>query len=121
MPRLLRIIHLILAQIQSATGQAILETSRKKNERTLCLCFQNIGGVPSKAGHIKDEFLRGGISKYDIDIMGVVETNLKWDHIPDEDRLYNRSRYWWESSHLITSHNTNSKERSKKQFGGVVM
>jgi hypothetical protein len=53
--------------------------------------------------------------------MGVVETNLKWDHIPDEDRLYNRSRYWWESSHLITSHNTNSKERSKKQFGGVVM
>jgi hypothetical protein len=40
------------------------------------LGFQNVGGVLTKAGQPKDNFLRAGINKYDFGIMGIVETNV---------------------------------------------
>jgi hypothetical protein len=92
-----------------------------KDGKTLRLGFQNVGGVPTKAGQPKDDFLRAGINKYDFDIMGIAESNVKWDFIPEADRLYNMTKNWWESSHLITSHNKTSSDRNKKQYGGVAM
>jgi hypothetical protein len=90
----------------------------RKEDNTLWLCFQNIGGIPSRTGQAKDDYLQTGINKYDIDIMGITETNVSWDNIPETDRLYNRTKHWWRNSHLITANNLHTKEQTKKQCGG---
>lgn len=63
----------------------------KKGNNILRIGFQNIGGLPTHAGMIKDEILRRGISKYDFDIFGLAETNVDWRALSEEDKLYFRT------------------------------
>jgi hypothetical protein len=67
----------------------------------------------------KDDIIRMGISKYDFDIFGLSELNIDWRNIPEEDSLYGRTRYWWDSSHIVAANNCTTTNREVHQYGGT--
>jgi hypothetical protein len=93
----------------------------KKEENMLRIGFQNIGGLPTQAGRLKDEILRHGISKYDFDIFGLAETNVDWRVPEEEDKLFLRSRFWWDSSSLVTAFNSMQPKQGAHQYGGTAL
>jgi hypothetical protein len=74
----------------------------KKHANILRIGFQNVGGVSSARNKLKDDILRCGIDKYDFDIFGIAEVNVNWSHVTEEDRLINRSKYWWDTNHWVS-------------------
>lgn len=51
----------------------------------------------------------------------MTETNLNWSRIPFQHRLSERTRGWWESTHIVTAHNVVEDDPDPTQFGGVAM
>jgi hypothetical protein len=51
----------------------------------------------------------------------MAETNLDWRMVKEEDRLYLRTKEWWESTHLRFSHNRTSPPLNVKQWGGTAL
>jgi hypothetical protein len=92
-----------------------------KGKHSLRIGFQNIGGLSNTKKSIKDDILRLGVGKFDFDIFGLSELNVNWSVIPEEDRLYSRAKFWWESPNITTAHNYNSLSREKQQFGGSAL
>jgi hypothetical protein len=78
----------------------------KKQKNILRIGFLNIGGLPFQQDSFKDQELRQGLTALDFDIFGIAEMNLDWRTVLEQDRLYSRTREWWESSHISISSNT---------------
>jgi hypothetical protein len=81
------------------------DTISKKNPDTLRLGFQNIGGITVSSNSQKDDILRFGINLYEFDTFGMAELNVDWCLLPENDRLYFRTKPWWQSVHISASHN----------------
>jgi len=90
-----------------------------KQEHTSRIGFQNIGGLSATSGSAKDDFLCASITKYDFEMFGIVEVNINWTHLLENDRLYSRSRHWRETCSLIQTHNLKATNRRCNQYGGV--
>jgi hypothetical protein len=60
----------------------------KKENNTLRIGFLNIGGFPIKKGKHKEELIRRGITRWEFDIFGCVETNVDWRTVPKENKLF---------------------------------
>ena len=56
------------------------DTIASKPERTLRVYFQNINGVQSTINWNKWRDIISEMSKNQVDIMGLVETNINWNH-----------------------------------------
>jgi hypothetical protein len=93
----------------------------KKGVHTLRIGFQNIGGLPTHAGMLKDDILRKGISKFEFDIFGLAETNVDWRVPLEEDKLFYRSRFWWDSLNLVTACNITNPREGTRQYGGTAV
>jgi hypothetical protein len=89
----------------------------KKQRNTLCIAFQNIGGLPLNKNDIKEENLRSGINNWNFDIFGLLETNIDWQRQSENNKLWHRTREWWEHLHISHSHNTTCPPIEDKQFG----
>jgi hypothetical protein len=61
--------------------------------------FLIIGGLSTQGNSLKDDLLRKGINIYNFDVFGVAETNVDWPFLGEQDRLYMRTKEWWETSH----------------------
>jgi hypothetical protein len=94
------------------------DTLTKKKRNTLRIGFQNIGGCALKQYKLKDDLIRRGMTKYDFDIFGMAETNTDWRLCPEQDKLYFRTKEWWDSVHLSHSHNCTSRPTAPYQWGG---
>jgi hypothetical protein len=81
-----------------------------KGKNTLRIAFQNIGGFPSQ-----------GLSQWNFDIFGLVETNVDWRKLSEENKLWSRTREWWEHLHISHSHNTTFPPLTDRQFGGTAI
>jgi hypothetical protein len=88
---------------------------------TLRLGFQNIGGLPLIRNKHKDDIIRCGISLWDFDIFGIAETNVDWRLVKEEDRLYLRTKEWWESVHISHSFNCSGTPVTAQQYGGTAL
>ncbi len=62
-----------------------------KEKHTVRLGFQNIGGVSTKAGSAKDDYIQHNITKYKFDVIGLAEINVNWSYVKENDRLINRT------------------------------
>jgi len=51
----------------------------------------------------------------------MAEINVNWNNIQEDDRLVNRTRYWWKHSSLETAFNIHNRDRQPKQYGGVAL
>jgi hypothetical protein len=49
-----------------------------KRKKILRIGFQNIGGFPTNLTEPKEDFIRLGITNWEFDIFGLVETNQDW-------------------------------------------
>jgi hypothetical protein len=67
--------------------------------------FQNIGGFTLDNSTFKDYLLREGINTFQLDILGMAETNMDWQLVEEDKKLYNRTRGWWESMHFSYTYN----------------
>jgi hypothetical protein len=90
----------------------------KKQKDHLRIGFLNIGSLSFQANNFKDEALRNGITTMEFNFFGVAETNIDWRLLREQDRLYARTKEWWESLHLSLSHNYATPPADRRQWGG---
>jgi hypothetical protein len=93
----------------------------KKEKNVLRIGFQNIGGFPISRKKYKKRTLRQGITKWEFDIFGCAETNIDWRVVNEEDKLFFRTKEWWESLHLSWAHNSTMKPVAATQYGGTAI
>jgi len=92
-----------------------------KRNNTLRIGFQNVGGFPSQKGKIKEDNIRIGLTKWEFDIFGCVETNLDWCTLPEEEKFPFRTKEWWDTQHISWAHNRTGTSGSTHQFGGAAI
>ena len=92
-----------------------------KEENILRIGFQNIGGFPIQRGKLKEDNIRQGITKWDIDIFGMAEVNLDWRLVKEQDRLPTRTKEWWPQQHVCWAHNKTFEPRQPRQYGGTAI
>jgi len=80
-----------------------------------------VGGFPINKGKIKEDTIRLGLNRWESDIFGVVETNLDWHTLPEEEKLPLRTQEWWETQHISWAHNRTSTPNQTRQFGGTAL
>jgi hypothetical protein len=51
---------------------------KTKQETTLRIGFQNVGGFPAKRGQFKEDIIQQGLIKWEFNIFGMAEMNLDW-------------------------------------------
>jgi hypothetical protein len=93
----------------------------KKPNHVLRIGYQNIEGLSFSANSVKDDVIRTGLNTWEFDIFGMSETNIDWRLIPDQHKLYFRTKTWWETSHLSHAFNVTFPPITRKQFGGTAL
>ena len=88
--------------------------------------FQNIGGLPTSAGHYKNIRMVQFIKKWRFDVWGMSEINRRWSAMDAQDQFHNRIFGQWESSHVSLAYNTApnvSRDllQSSHQVGGNIL
>jgi hypothetical protein len=83
--------------------------------------FQNIGGFTLDNSTFKDYLLREGINTFQLDILGMAETNMDWQLVEEDKKLYNRTRGWWESMHFSYTYNITGPLILRQQWGGTAL
>ena len=81
----------------------------------------NINGLPYCNSHPKNDQLCQYITRFGIDIFGLLETNIHWPSIPLQDRWEEHCATWWETSSSVVAFNTHDPAHSRYQPGGVMM
>jgi hypothetical protein len=89
-----------------------------KKKNILRIGFQNIGGFSTEPNNIKDDYIRFGLTHFDFDIFGITETNVDWRLQPEDNKLWSRTREWWEHLQISFTHNTTFPPLENRQFGG---
>ncbi len=92
-----------------------------KKDNTLRLGFQNIGGFSTKPGKLKEDNIRAGITKWEFDVFGMVETNVDWRKVQEKEKLPSRTREWWANQHVSWAHNRTGPPRQVRQYGGTAL
>jgi hypothetical protein len=113
---------------RTSTGEVIWNTMdlfgdsiTKKKDQVLRIGYQNIGGFSFTSNSIKDDIFRQGLNAFEFDIFGVSKTNVDWHLLPDQHKLYFRTKYWWETRHVSQASNITLPSVTWKQFGGVAL
>jgi len=92
-----------------------------KHENTLHIGFQNIVGFPLDKSKVKEQFIRTGISTWSFDIFGLAEMNTDWRCMPEDHKLYNRTKGWRDTLHISTVFNITTTATNPKWFGGTAL
>jgi len=92
-----------------------------KQENTLRIGFQNAGGFPTQLGKLKEDAIRQGLVRWEFDVFGMVETNLDWRVLKEQEKLPARTKEWWEHQHVSWSHNRTGTPRQPRQYGGTAL
>ena len=77
-----------------------------KVERRIRIGFVNINGIPQSSNHPKNKLIQEFLLNAEIDIMGFVETNVKWNMLKGSDSLQERTLGWWQLQKAICANNT---------------
>jgi hypothetical protein len=72
-------------------------------------------------GKLKNELIQQGITKWDFDIFGCAKTNIDWRLSKEEEKLFFRTKGWWESLHLNYSNNITLQPSTHRKFGGTAL
>jgi Reverse transcriptase (RNA-dependent DNA polymerase) len=93
----------------------------KKDSNMLRIGFQNVGGFTLNKNKLKDNNIRYGIQKWEFDIFGFAEMNIDWRLQKEHDKLYYRTKGWFESLHLSYANNCTSSPLAPHQWGGTAL
>ena len=84
-----------------------------KSKQHFRIATININGLPQQRQHPKYGTLREQVTTHHIDIIGVSETNLKWNRFSCYDRMAQRTSKWRENTHCTYSYNIHDVSTSK--------
>ena len=95
--------------------------SRKKKD-TIRFMFQNINGIGYTSKSVKCDSVRKLIVNYNVDVMGLAETNINWGKIRRPQTLPQTCKQWFKSSKVTTAYNLKDKKRkTPHQPGGTAV
>ena len=77
------------------------EIDLHKGNEVLRIVLENINGLPKHTSHPKYGILREIISNLNVDIIGFLELNIKWDRVYPSNRLKQRTVSWWQNFSLL--------------------
>jgi hypothetical protein len=60
----------------------------KKKKNTTRICFVNVNGIGCSKSSSKSEEIRHFMDKKEVDVMGLVETNVNWAKLRNKDTLW---------------------------------
>jgi len=107
---------------QDPSAQPWGHTLQQKEEHTIRLLLQNIGGIDlTTMGSIKLAALRTFTQAMQVDICTITECNTDWNKAPQHLYPTEQTRYWWESCQWKVSHNTHKTNDVPYQPGGTGM
>jgi hypothetical protein len=92
-----------------------------KNNNTLRIGFQNVEGLPTLPGKLKEDNIWSRIKKWGFDIFGIAEINLDCRVLNEQERFPHRTKEWWEHQHVSWAHNRNLPPRQARQYGGTAL
>jgi len=81
--------------------------------------FQNINRFPMFTNDSKNDSIREFINGTQADIVGMVEMGICWHQLPMKDRLWERTRGWFESLKVTAAYNRHDKHTPTVQWGGT--
>jgi hypothetical protein len=105
----------ILRDMEDYWGDKI----RPKEEDHLRIVFQNINRFPMYAGDPKNESIHACLKGIQADIIGMAELGLRWHKLPTKDRLWERTRGWFESIKTTAAYNQHEEHTQIVQWGGT--
>ena len=91
-----------------------------KNDKILRITFININGIPKNKEQPKNKLITDAIIRTETDIMGMTETNLRWNKLALKDQWTERTKGVWECSHHTIGHNLNDPGSTEFQPGGCI-
>ena len=97
------------------------DDSKIKNKQHFRIATININGLPQHRQHPKYGTLREQVTTHHIDIIGLSETNLKWNRFSCYDRMTQRTSKWWENTHCKYAYNIHDVSTAKFQPGGTAL
>lgn len=98
------------------------DTITLRQERILRIAQININGIPESKDEEKNVQLRQAINDYDLQIVGLSETNRCWHLLEEDNQWRNRTKGWWETSHSSIAYNVQDGELSTSfQPGGTTV
>jgi len=72
-------------------------------------------------GGIKLQMLKQFIIQYEVDLVGLVETNMFWDLLAYKQRLPQKTQGWWETVCWTVGYNCMDMFQAIYQLGGMVV
>ena len=76
--------------------------------------------MPKDKNQEKNKSIQEAIDRTHTDIIGMTETNLRWNKLPQQHQWIERTKGVWESSHHTIGHNTRDIGQSEFQPGGCI-
>ncbi len=92
-----------------------------KQLSTVRLALQNFGGWPQWNNNNKNQAIQQFLNDKHIDIFLTTENNMAWHCILTTQHLLERTRGWWEVSHLSIGHNKQDPSTNPYQPGQVAI
>ena len=106
-----------------------MECLQSKFSLVACFCFdivfprlhQEAHGFPVDPKEEKTQRLRKYISHHRFDTVCLTENNIHWKNIPVQNRLYERTRGWYQDLHISTAYYDAHETQEAAQVGGVTI
>jgi Reverse transcriptase (RNA-dependent DNA polymerase) len=96
------------------------DSLRPKSSHSLRIAFRNINSFPMSAANSRNLELTKDINDGGFDILGLGETNIAWNRLPEADSLKERFRGTFEAANYNASHNSAIDWTAKRQSGGTL-
>ena len=100
-------------------GDAVGDLKWEEDSGSIRIAFQNTNGLGFDPGGRKYNQIFNFINKFAVDILGMAETNSYWPKIPIGQRLFDKTKEWFEARHLSVGFNKTESRLSRFQPGGV--
>ena len=93
----------------------------QKLPNTIRIMFQNVQNLPTFNDHLKNKVLLGTFLDYQIDVYAMNEVGVHWLNVDEKNRMYNRTKGWFERSEISLAYNSTEKPSSEHQWGGTAV
>ena len=84
--------NILEEEISSRFGESL-----QKEQGTIRVFSQNVKGIPQYNNHFKNQRILETFHKHDIDVWGMSEVNIRWNHVKDFQQWHKRLKDFSES------------------------
>ena len=101
-------------------GGSVGDLDWSNKEGVVRIAMQNIQGLGFDKRERKYKLIYNFIRQYEVDLIGMVETNTFWPKVQMKKSIYERTKEWFEARYLNVGYNERDKDPPRSQHGGVI-